>query len=127
MVKYAKLRRLMEPRAEDLDQTFQRLAYSLQNSGKTATVQCTILGGDKPRHWSLELRGRECRVGDPVKVPDLEIITKDATWWEIAEGKLSPLDAFREGRLRILGDTQLGSHLLKLAAEGGGAVAICGE
>jgi hypothetical protein len=125
MAAYAKLRPLTEPREESLDQTFHRLAYSLRNSGKTATVQCTILVGDAPRRWTLDLLGSDSRLQrEPVQRPDLEIITRDTTWWEIAEGRLSPLEAFRQGRLRILGDTELGSHLLELAGDGGTA-AIC--
>jgi hypothetical protein len=58
MAAYAKLRPLTEPREESLDQTFHRLAYSLRNSGKTAIVQCTILVGDAPRRWALDLRRR---------------------------------------------------------------------
>jgi len=30
------------------------------------------------------------------------------------------LEAFKRGRLRILGDTELGSHLLRQVAKGGG-------
>jgi len=115
----------MEPHQEDLDQTFQRLAHSLQDSGKRATVQCTILVGNASRHWTFSLERSVCRLqSKPVKKPDLEIITRDTTWWEIAEGRVSPLEAFRQGRLRILGDTELGSHLLKLAGDSG-AVTFC--
>lgn len=124
---YAKLRPLMEPRAENLDQTFQRLAHSLRDSGKTATLQCTLIVGDSLRRWTLGLKGSDALLQkEPVKKPEVEIITRDTTWWEIAEGKLSPLEAFTQGRLRILGDTKLGSHLLKLAADGG-AASICKE
>jgi hypothetical protein len=122
---YAKLRSLTEPREEDLDQTFQRLAYLLRDSGKTATVECTILTGSEQRRWTLDLKGNESRLkSEPTKRPNLAIITRDTTWRKIAEGSLSPLDAFRQGRLRILGDTELGSHLLKLASDGG-AASIC--
>jgi len=123
---YAKLRPLTEARAEDLDQTFQRLAGLLGDTGKTATVRCTILVGDAPRHFTLELRDRECRVhGQSMPKPDLEIVTQEKTWWEIAEGRLSPLEAFGQGRLRILGDTALGSQLLRRAGDREGAVSIC--
>jgi putative sterol carrier protein len=125
MVTYAKLRSLTEPREKNLDQTFQRLADSLRDSGKTAVVQCTILVDDAPRRWTLDLGESDCRLqSESVKKPDLEIITRDTTWWEIAEGRLSPVEAFTQGRLRILGDTELGSHLLRLAGDNG-AVAIC--
>jgi hypothetical protein len=124
---YAKLRRLTEPRERDLDQTFQRLADSLRDSGKTATVRCTILTGDTSRRWTFDLRGNDCQLlSEQKKMPDLEIITSDSTWWEIAAGNVSPLEAFSQGRLRILGNTDLATHLLRVAGNGSGAVAICG-
>jgi hypothetical protein len=126
MTIFAKLRCLTEPRDEDLDQTFRRLADSVRNSGKTGKVQFTILAGDAARQWTLDLRKRDCGLqSKAVEMPDLEIITGEKTWWDIAEGRISPLDAFTQGRLRILGDTELGSHLLAVAGDGCGAVAVC--
>ena len=128
MATYRRLRPLTAPRDEDLDGTFQRLAEQLRDSGQQGTLQCTILGSGEPRRWVLNLSGRECRVQtEPVAVPNLEIITDATTWWAIAAGTLSPLDAFAQGRLRVLGDTRLGSHLLALAGDGRGAASICGE
>ena len=125
---YAKLRRLTQRREEDLGETFTRLGDALRNSGRSGRVQCTILGPGEPRRWTLEVGERESRVkGEGTNAPDLEIITRETTWWDIADGSLSPLDAFRSGKLRILGDTNLGSHLLKLAGDGKGAASICRE
>jgi len=127
MATYARVRRLTKQRDADIAQTFRRLAELLRDSGSTATLRCTILVADKSRSWTFELRGRDCRLhSDVAKVPDLEIITREATWREIADGRLSPLEAFTQGRMRILGDTALGSRLLRHVAESGGATSICG-
>lgn len=127
MATYARVRRLTNQRDKDIGQTFLSLVELLKKSRITGTLRCTILVDDKSRSWTFELRGRDCRLHrDAATVPDLEIITREATWWEIADGRLSPLDAFTQGQMRILGDTALGSRLLRHVAESGGATSICG-
>jgi hypothetical protein len=127
MTTFARIHRLTERRGENIDKTFRRLADLLRDTGKTAILRCTILVADGRRHWTFDLQGTECRLhGDAVKAPDLEIITREATWWDIAEGRLSPLEAFAQGRLRITGNTELGSHLLRRVSDGDGAASICG-
>jgi putative sterol carrier protein len=53
-----------------------------------------------------------------VERPDVEIITRAETWWEIADGRLSPLEAFVKGRLRVRGKIELAKRifLVDLAA-----------
>jgi SCP-2 sterol transfer family len=127
MATYARVRRLTKQGDRDIGPTFRRLAELLRNSRSTGTLRCTILVGDKSRSWTFELKGRDCRLlRDAATLPDLEIITLEPTWVEIADGRLSPLDAFTQGRMRILGDTALGSRLLRHVAESGGATSICG-
>lgn len=126
MATYAKIRRLARARNENIEQTFRRLAELLRNSGTSGVLRCTILMGDESRSWTFELSKRDCRLRSvAANVPDLEIITREATWWEIADGGLSPLDAFMRGQMRILGDTEFGSRLLGHVADGGGATSLC--
>lgn len=126
MVTYAKVRRLTKVRDEYIEDTFRRLGEFLRNSGRTAILRCTILVAEESRSWTFELIGEDCRLDDnSARLPDLEIITREPTWLEIADGELSPLEAFRRGQMRILGDTELGSHLLRHIAAGGGATSLC--
>jgi|SRR5688572_29779921 hypothetical protein len=128
MKAYARIRPLTESNPEDIDQTFRRLAELLRDTGRTASLRCTILIDDGRTSWTFELQGREsCLSSNGAGVPDVEIITREATWWEIAGGRLSPLDAFLQGRMRFLGDTELGACLLRHLADGGGVTSICGE
>jgi putative sterol carrier protein len=48
----------------------------------------------------------------------VEIITEAETWWEIAERRLSPLEAFVTGRLRVRGNIERAKRvfLVDLAA-----------
>ena len=133
MTNYAQIRRLAENRSAGIDGTFGRLTDLLRGSGMTGDVQCTILTGDTRRNWVIQLRAKDCQLrrdaaasAPNAGAANLEIITSEATWWEVAEGSLSPLDAFVQGRLRIRGDTEFGSRLLRKITDGNGAVSICG-
>ena len=52
-------------------------------------------------------------------------MTRSETWQEIACGKLSPIEAFVSGKLRVRGDTELGKRLVKELTEDDGVVDIC--
>lgn len=126
MVEYKKLRRLTDAPEASIDGTLDRLALFLRSSGKNANVEITIHDGEAPRHWSLVLRKRDCSLkSGKAEAPDLEIISGEVVWREIAEGRISPLEAFTQGRLRILGNTELGSFLLTVAGEGNGVAEVC--
>ncbi|WP_158711061.1 SCP2 sterol-binding domain-containing protein [Streptomyces albus] len=148
MTAYARIRPLTAARQPDVGQTFHRLADLLSDSGEQATIRFTLLapagdggkggagpgGGDRggggDRRWTLAPAKRKYRVvegGATPGPPDIELITREATWWEIAEGRLSPLDAFAEGRLRVLGDAALAARLLRKASGDTGVSVICGE
>ncbi|MCC5034809.1 SCP2 sterol-binding domain-containing protein [Streptomyces sp. WAC 00631] len=148
MTAYAKLRPLTAVRQADVGQTFHRLADLLSESGEQAIVRFTLLapagtGGTGPggadraesgsggdRQWTLVPAKRKYRVVEGGAVPgppDVELVTREAVWWEIADGRLSPLDAFTGGRLRVLGDADLAARLLRKASGGTGVSAICGE
>jgi putative sterol carrier protein len=127
MTTYARIRPIIDQRRENRDQAFLRLAELLRGTGKVATLRCTILSDTAREHWTLDLHGDECRLLKDVRTaPNLELICKEATFWEIADGKLSPIEAFLQGRLRILGDTKLATHLLRHLADGDGATSIFG-
>jgi len=46
--------------------------------------------------------------------PDLEVITTEATWLQIADAELSPVEAFGQGRMRIRGNARMGVQILKV-------------
>jgi putative sterol carrier protein len=122
---YAKLRPLIETQSQDLDSTLQRLASLLEKSGKTASLQLTVHGAGQIERRTLNLSRRECSLSKkPAATPDVEIVTSDSVWAAIAGGQISPLEAFVEGRLRVLGDAELATHLLAVAGDGGDS-AMC--
>lgn len=117
MASYATLRKLTEPTESDVGKTFQRMAELLKESGEAARVQFRILNGEEQLSWAVELEPKVARVrAEAVEHPNLEVITSSQTWWQIADGAMSPVDAIFQGKLRIRGDVELAKRLLNALA-----------
>ena len=124
MESYPVLKRLTESARPDLATTFHRVAEILSKTrkGKPLQLQFSILDGgtEKPTPWSVAItKDGGNATTEPSQQPDVEIITREETWWEIAEGRLSPLEAFVTGRLRVQGNIEQAKRvfLVELAAE----------
>jgi putative sterol carrier protein len=102
------------------------MAKLLDKAGETATTQFTVLMPDGLARWRIDLQesGASCRE-EAADAADLEIVVGEGTWWEIASGRLSPVDAFSRGELRILGDTALATRLYKALAAPEGMTDVC--
>ena len=126
MDSYARLKKLTEPTRPELAATFNRLAEILSKThkGKPLQLQFSIVDGEQeePTAWSVIMDKDGGKVAqEPSAEPDVEIITRAETWWEIADGQLSPLEAFLTGRLRVRGNIERAKRvfLVDLAAEPG--------
>jgi putative sterol carrier protein len=107
----------------ELATTFQRVAEILSHTtnGRSLKLQFSILDKDseEPTPWSVAITKDGGTVAQQaVERPDVEIITRADTWWGIAEGRLSPLEAFVTGRLRVRGNIERAKRvfLVDLAA-----------
>lgn len=129
---YARLRNLTTPTGNDLAQTFHRLGGELEGAiqlekGESAAVVFTLVGEEHRRRWSLRLQRGTCSVGESeIESPDLEIVVREEGWWDIASGRLSPMEVFGQGRLRLRGDMALAERLYAALASDDGTVAVCG-
>jgi putative sterol carrier protein len=64
------------------------------------------------------MKSGHCKVSqDAEGKPDLELITTTQVWSETASGKLSPLEAFGRGNVRIRGDIELARVLARRVRE----------
>jgi putative sterol carrier protein len=116
-ISYAPLKRLIEDGEDNLPLSFERLADMLKLSGETADVQVDVVEGRRTRTWLLALRPKRATVSnDAMRRPDVHLIVARETWQRIAEGQLSPLEAFLSGRLRLRGDVSTATRLFKRAA-----------
>lgn len=117
--RFSRFRPLIGPDARRLGATFERMAELLAGMPGRARVQFVLLDGDQQRPWGLELRNKTCRMkATRVERPDLEIVTTPETWQRIAEGELSPIEAFLSGRLTVAGKLELAQVIVRrLAAD----------
>ena len=111
MDSYVRLQKLTQPMRPELATTFQRVAEILSKTrnGRPLQLQFSILDKDseEPTPWSVVISKEGGTVAQQAaERPDVEIITGAETWWEIAEGRLSPLEAFISGRLRVRGNIE---------------------
>jgi putative sterol carrier protein len=123
---YVKLQKLTEPLRPELATTFHRVAEILSKTqnGKPLQLQFSILDkeAEEPTPWSVVITKEGPKVEQKAaERPDVELITAAETWWEIAEGKLSPLEALVTGRLRVRGHLERAKRvfLQDLAVPGG--------
>jgi putative sterol carrier protein len=102
----APLPRLAQPDSYDFDATFARLAQLVGTSQEALSVRFHLADGDAVRSWSVDAgpEGGQVTTEEPARPPGIELILDAETWKLIAEGTLTPLEAFGRGRMRVRGD-----------------------
>jgi putative sterol carrier protein len=112
---YFSLHKLTGPTQKSLGETFHRMAELLHANAadESGRLQFRILDGEKQSVWTLASVRKRWQVGEEeMEKPDFEIITDAETWWQVADGKLSPFRAFLQGKMRVLGNIELGKRVL---------------
>ena len=124
MKRFATLRPLVGPR-QDVGGSFKRMSERLRRSGVRGRLLFRIVGA-KPGHWLLDLsRGEFAASKSRAEAADFELLTQQDTWNAIVSGKLSPAEAFLQGKMRVRGDIGLGKRALERLARPGGTLDIC--
>jgi len=118
MSDYVKFRNLVEPPEKELESTVAKLGAELAKSGESCEIQFRFLTEEGEIRHSLVLRGAEIEDGEK-EAARIEIALKLATWFEIAEGKLSPVEAWYRGRMGFRGDLDVARRLVRAAGESG--------
>lgn len=116
MQSFVRLQKLTDLTQADLAATFRRVAEILSTTRERQPLQLqfSLFQGEaeEPLVW--------CVVGSKdgynatqkrSERPDVEVITRAETWREIAEGRLSPLEAFVKGRLRVRGNLEMAKRI----------------
>lgn len=125
MDRYARLQPLTRSSERSVESSFKALASALRGSREEGILQFRLVGG-KERRYRLKMTKTSCSFDTRIsKSFDLEIVTRAQTWHEIARGKLSPIEAFVRGKLRVRGDAELGKRLVTELTEDDGVVDIC--
>lgn len=124
--RFAKLPRLTaasapaSPTPAALDTAARNLAGRLKKAGETANIQVRLVAAGKPTDWTVSVADDKAgaRRG-AAKKPDLRILVSEEEGWDLARGKVSPVEVFLKGRMRIVGDCDLAKRLYrKLAGRG---------
>lgn len=115
--------------SSQLAASFDRMAESLKGASFSGTARFTFVGGPPPQSFIISLQERSAKVESDGKSPsekvDFEIITTPEIWLAIAEGKLAPLSAFTQGKMRVRGDYKLGQRIMKQLAANDGRTGFC--
>jgi putative sterol carrier protein len=112
MSDYPRLKRLFtnkaaakEASAADVASSMESAAKLLKRGNDVGTVELRVLGDGAERAFTFEVLPGDCRVREAgTESPSLRVVLTDATWAEIANGDLSPVDAYLTGRLEVAGD-----------------------
>ncbi|MDP9794434.1 hypothetical protein J2S43_002946 [Catenuloplanes nepalensis] len=104
------LPRLIDAGAADLSRSFHRFGEIVGTGQREPVTLGFHIAGDTARYWRLRLGPDGPKVSEetPDDVtaprPEIEVITDERTWRDIAEGTLAPMAAVVAGRMRFRGD-----------------------
>ena len=102
----------------DASGAFDEIAKRLGKSKRAALIRITLHSGDALESWSLAMKSGRCKVSrDDGGKADLELITTPETWAGITSGRLSLLEAFGAGSIRVRGDLELARVLARRVRE----------
>jgi hypothetical protein len=128
---YARVKNLVsdiEQTAPDgMDRAFGRLHAAVQTSGEHGVLAVSVGGGqgDPPRRvFPVTIGAGAAEAGGPGPAvrADATVLCSRATLWRLLEGSYSPVEAFRDGLMRVQGDEKLAKRLLRHLAGPDGLV-----
>ena len=85
---------------------------------KAAGIQATIqlkLTGTQPAEWFITIKDNQCTFSQGMaKAPRLTVSADAGDFIKIFTGQMDEMQAYMQGKIRILGDMNLALKLLKL-------------
>jgi len=133
---YTKLQNLTVEANEPIEHIVMRAAHKLHGLRETATVQLRLIpaGGEiVPRAvFSIAVSPAGAVLleddGTGRRVPDrstLTLLTTTETFRRIADGSLSPVQAYLDGQLHLHGNIELGKLIVRRLAAPGDRIKFC--
>jgi putative sterol carrier protein len=124
--RFAALKDLTQGGQGDLAATFRNLAAMLEDAGFDVDIEYRIDRGGTCSTFSVRVTGGAGTVvADSSLAAALRVIVSEEAWTEIASGAVTPADAFLDGKMRVIGDTDLGIRMLRHLAGTPGRIGIC--
>jgi putative sterol carrier protein len=126
-IKFARLRHLADSSSGDFVAVLKLVAHQLHAAGIKGKLHVQLLTGkDRWQSATMLLTNGGAEVlKDATAGSDFEILTDPETWNGVIEGKISPIDAMAQRRMRVRGNLQLGSAILKRVVGSEGRTDIC--
>ena len=129
MSEYPKLKRLFprkvdaaEVRASDLAASVESGAKLLKRGKDVGQVELRVVGAKASRSYTVDVLGGDTKVTQgAADEPDLLLVVPEETWVEIANGDLSPVDAYLTGRMEVAGNLDFAKRQYAKAMSGRGA------
>lgn len=127
MPEYAKLKTLVAVKAgrkaskAQLGRAANGLATALKKERATGSLRIGVLERGRFTSMDIEHGGGKAKVTkSPTGRPTCEILGSSKTLGEIAAGRLSPVDAYLQGKLRIRGDLKYAKRVYARSAQSKG-------
>lgn len=96
-----------EVRVSDIAESMESGAKLLKRGKDVGRLEVRLVGEGASRSYTFDVLGGDCRVTQGTSEDrDLEIVVSDETWVAIANGDLSPVDAYLTGRMEVTGDLE---------------------
>ena len=114
MSEYPKLKKLfarkVEPgdvRVSDIEASVKAGAKLLERGKDVGQIELRLVGGRADRSYTVDVVAGSSRVAPGrADEPNLQLVVPESTWVEIANGDLSPVDAYLTGRMEVAGDLE---------------------
>jgi putative sterol carrier protein len=114
MNEFPKLKRLFSRKvapakagASDIAESMETGAKLLKRGKDVGRLEVRLIGARESRSYTFDVLAGDCRVTQGRSAErDLEVVVSEETWVEIANGDLSPIDAYLAGRMELTGDLE---------------------
>ena len=100
-----------------LEQSFHSLASQFSSRTTEGTFYVELQDAETVIHTIVLKDGEVVVERQRPDKADLTLRTSKSTWMQMLAGKLSPVDAFLQGNMEILGDLSFGKRLYAMAAQ----------
>lgn len=118
MIEYPRVKRLFrrqvvagEAGPSEIAEVMQAAAKLLGRGKDVGRLHVSLVGKRRRSQYTFDILAGECRVAEgAAETPDLEIVVPEDALVEIANGTLSPVDAYLSGRMEISGDIEFGKR-----------------
>jgi len=95
-------------------ETMQTIFNPTAAAGLKKTIQWDI-SGEQAGKWAFKIEKQTCQlIPGGVEKADMTFHLKDQDWLAIAEGKLDPMKAFTQGKVKVTGDMMLAMRIPNL-------------